>query len=253
MKEGIQYGMIGYFIPHSVYPDGYHCSPDQPLPFMGIASQRNHMAVYLFCIYGDEAEAARFEKRWAKSGKNSTWASPACASRRSRTCASPPSAPPSSVTAARFIEHYEANVTSATARGKKTAARRPRRRSLRRREARPQDSDLSDQGEESPCRPSKSTASSAKRRRPREPRPARAALPPMTRPREILPADPEAALSALREASAAARGGLQEVPDLPDEHPGGVRVQAVAEDPRRRRPGAHRVDRRDRGAPTAAA
>ena len=58
VKEGIQYGMIGYFIPHSVYPDGYHCSPDQPLPFIGMASQKNHMAVYLFCIYGDEAEAA---------------------------------------------------------------------------------------------------------------------------------------------------------------------------------------------------
>ena len=69
VKEGIQYGMIGYFIPHSVYPDGYHCSPEQPLPFMSIASQKNHMAVYLFCIYGDEAEAARFEKQWARSGK----------------------------------------------------------------------------------------------------------------------------------------------------------------------------------------
>ena len=35
-KEGIQYGMIGWFVPHSVYPDGYHCAPEQPVPFAGL-------------------------------------------------------------------------------------------------------------------------------------------------------------------------------------------------------------------------
>ena len=68
-EEGMQYGMIGYFVPHSVYPAGYHCDPKQPLPFAHIASQKNHMAVYLFCIYSDRDEEKRFREAWAKTGK----------------------------------------------------------------------------------------------------------------------------------------------------------------------------------------
>ena len=68
-EEGIQYGMIGYYVPHSVFADGYHCDPKQPLPFASIASQKNHMAVYLFCLYNDPAEIARFEAEWKKTGK----------------------------------------------------------------------------------------------------------------------------------------------------------------------------------------
>ena len=67
--EGIQYGMIGYFVPHSLYPDGYHCDPSQPLPFASIASQKNHMAVYLMCVYGDESHKAWFVKAWKATGK----------------------------------------------------------------------------------------------------------------------------------------------------------------------------------------
>lgn len=66
-EEGMQYGMIGYFVPHSVYPPGYHCDPKQPLPFVNLASQKNHMAVYLMCCYGKD-EAA-FRAAWAKTGK----------------------------------------------------------------------------------------------------------------------------------------------------------------------------------------
>jgi hypothetical protein len=68
-EEGIQYGMIGYYVPHSVYPDGYHCDPKQPLPFASIASQKHHMAVYMFCIYGSPDAEQRFRQAWAKSGK----------------------------------------------------------------------------------------------------------------------------------------------------------------------------------------
>ncbi len=68
-KEGMQYGMIGYFVPHKLYPDGYHCDPKQPLPFAGLASQKNHMSVYLMGLYGDPKEAARFEKAWKATGK----------------------------------------------------------------------------------------------------------------------------------------------------------------------------------------
>ena len=59
-EEGMQYGGIGYYVPHSIFPQGYHCDPKQPLPFMSIAGQKNHMAVYLFCIYMDEAAKTRF-------------------------------------------------------------------------------------------------------------------------------------------------------------------------------------------------
>ena len=68
-KEGIQYGMIGYFVPHSIYPDGYHANPDEPLPFASIASQKNHMALYLFCLYSDDAAMKRFVKDWKATGQ----------------------------------------------------------------------------------------------------------------------------------------------------------------------------------------
>ncbi len=68
-EEGMQYGMIGYFVPHSVYPLGYHGNPKQPLPFASLASQKNYMSIYLMCIYSDEAHATWFREAWAKTGK----------------------------------------------------------------------------------------------------------------------------------------------------------------------------------------
>lgn len=50
-EEGIQYGMIGYYVPHSVYPNGYHCDPKTPLPFMSFASQKNSVNLYHSGIY----------------------------------------------------------------------------------------------------------------------------------------------------------------------------------------------------------
>lgn len=50
-EEGIQYGMIGYFVPHSIYPDGYHCDPKTPLPFMSFASQKNSINLYHSGVY----------------------------------------------------------------------------------------------------------------------------------------------------------------------------------------------------------
>lgn len=50
-EEGIQYGMIGYYVPHSKYPDGYHCTPTEPLPFMSFASQKNSINLYHMGIY----------------------------------------------------------------------------------------------------------------------------------------------------------------------------------------------------------
>ena len=68
-REGMQCGAIAYYVPHSVYPPGYHCDPKQPLPFAGLASQKNHMAIHMMSIYGDPKLAAWFRKEWAKTGK----------------------------------------------------------------------------------------------------------------------------------------------------------------------------------------
>ncbi len=68
-EEGMQYGMIGYFVPHSIYPAGYHCDPRQPLPFACLASQKNYMSVYLGCVYGEHETARWFPQAWAKTGK----------------------------------------------------------------------------------------------------------------------------------------------------------------------------------------
>ena len=68
-EEGMQYGMIGYYVPHRMYPAGYHCDPRQPLPFAGLASQKNYMSLYLMCLYGKGDHLKWFEQSWAKTGK----------------------------------------------------------------------------------------------------------------------------------------------------------------------------------------
>jgi hypothetical protein len=68
-EEGIQYGMIGWYVPHRLFPAGYHCDPKQPLPFASLASQKGYMSLYLMCIYGSDEHRAWFEAAWAKTGK----------------------------------------------------------------------------------------------------------------------------------------------------------------------------------------
>ena len=51
LAEQMQYGMIGYVVPHKLYPAGYHCKPEEPLPFAGLASQKNYMSLYLMAVY----------------------------------------------------------------------------------------------------------------------------------------------------------------------------------------------------------
>lgn len=67
-EEMMNYGMIGYVVPYSVYPPGYHCKPKQPLPFLALASQKNFIAVYHMGIYGDESLLKWFEEAHAKTG-----------------------------------------------------------------------------------------------------------------------------------------------------------------------------------------
>ncbi len=54
-EECISYKMIGYVVPHSIYPDGYHCDPKLPLPFINIASQKNFVALYHSGIYANNS------------------------------------------------------------------------------------------------------------------------------------------------------------------------------------------------------
>jgi len=53
-EEQMSYGMLGYVVPHSTYPDGYHCSPELPLPFINLASQKNFVALYHSGMYASK-------------------------------------------------------------------------------------------------------------------------------------------------------------------------------------------------------
>jgi hypothetical protein len=68
-EEGMTYGMIGFYVPHRVYPAGYHCDPKQPLPFMALASQKAHMSLYMSCLDMSTEEWSWFEKAWKAAGK----------------------------------------------------------------------------------------------------------------------------------------------------------------------------------------
>ena len=68
-KERMGYGMVGYVVPHSTYPNGYHCDPKLPLPFLNIASQKNFIAVYHMGIYADPKLLDWFVKEYPKHSK----------------------------------------------------------------------------------------------------------------------------------------------------------------------------------------
>ena len=70
-SEDMQYGMIGYAVPHSVFPAGYHCDPSQPLPFAGIASQKNYVSIYLMGMAWspDSEDMQWLRAAWPASGK----------------------------------------------------------------------------------------------------------------------------------------------------------------------------------------
>lgn len=53
-EEVMSYGMIGYVVPHTRYPNGYHANPELPLPFISIASQKHHIGFYHMGLYNDE-------------------------------------------------------------------------------------------------------------------------------------------------------------------------------------------------------
>lgn len=69
LEEGISYGMIGYAVPHKIYPAGYHCDPTQPLPFASLASQKNYMALYLMTAYFQDSVAKVLRDGFQAAGK----------------------------------------------------------------------------------------------------------------------------------------------------------------------------------------
>ncbi|MBK7132762.1 MAG: DUF1801 domain-containing protein [Bacteroidales bacterium] len=67
--EEMSYGMIGFIVPFSIYPKGYHVTPKVPLPFMAVASQKNFIALYHMGIYGDEKLLKWFTEEYPKHSK----------------------------------------------------------------------------------------------------------------------------------------------------------------------------------------
>ncbi len=68
-KEIVDKGMIHYVVPHSKYPDGYHCDPKQPLPFVSLSSTKGHVGVHHMGVYADPKMITWFQKEWPKHVK----------------------------------------------------------------------------------------------------------------------------------------------------------------------------------------
>jgi hypothetical protein len=70
IQEGMLYGMITWSVPHAVFPAGYHVDPKTPLPFAALASQKNHMSLYLMTAYGEGSTGeAWIRAHWPKTAK----------------------------------------------------------------------------------------------------------------------------------------------------------------------------------------
>ncbi|MBW8359528.1 MAG: DUF1801 domain-containing protein [Weeksellaceae bacterium] len=68
-EEGVSYGMMGWNVPLENYPNGYHCTPGEPLPFMGMASQKNFIAFYHMGMYADKELHDWFVSEYPKHSK----------------------------------------------------------------------------------------------------------------------------------------------------------------------------------------
>ncbi len=66
-EEAMSYGMLGWVVPHSVYPPGYHANPKLPLPYMNLASQKQYIAVYHMGVYADPELLDWLRAEWARA------------------------------------------------------------------------------------------------------------------------------------------------------------------------------------------
>jgi uncharacterized protein YdhG (YjbR/CyaY superfamily) len=69
-EEVMSYGMLGYMVPHSIYPNGYHCNAKLPLPFINLASHKNFIALYHMGIYANKELLDWFVAEYPKHSKN---------------------------------------------------------------------------------------------------------------------------------------------------------------------------------------
>lgn len=69
-EPGISYGGLGYVVPHTRYPEGYHCKPEEPLPFAGIAAQKGSINFYHMGLYADERLMNWFKEEFPKHSKH---------------------------------------------------------------------------------------------------------------------------------------------------------------------------------------
>ncbi len=68
-KEGMQFGMLSWFVPLATFPAGYGGNPKQPLPLVSLGSQKNYLALHMICFYGQPALLDWFNAQYKKSGK----------------------------------------------------------------------------------------------------------------------------------------------------------------------------------------
>ena len=125
VKEGIQYGMMAYFVPHSVYPAGYHCKPSEPLPFMSVASLKSGISIHMFCLYSSPKHKELFSKEWLATGKKLNMGK-SCV--RIKTLEDIPlevlGRAVKRMTAKKFIAEYEAAIGGGAKAAKKTAPKK---------------------------------------------------------------------------------------------------------------------------------
>jgi len=123
LEEGIQYGMLAWYVPHTRYPAGYHCDPKQPLPFASIGSPKGHVGIHLFCVYGNAADTEQLRAEWTASGRTLDMGA-ACV-RVKRLDDVPLDVLGRAIkrlSVARVTAHYEASVPAAAARAAKVRA-----------------------------------------------------------------------------------------------------------------------------------
>jgi len=117
-QEVMGYGMPGWVVPHSMYPDGYHCDPELPLPFLSLASQKNHIAVYHMGVYSSGDLLEWFRAEWPKHSAKKLDMGKSCI--RFKTAADVPVALigelASKMTPQQWIEIYESFKPSGKAR-----------------------------------------------------------------------------------------------------------------------------------------
>ena len=113
-EEQMNYGMLGYVVPHSMYPSGYHCNPKQPLPFLNLASQKNHISLYHMGLYEGEL-LDWFRSEWPKYSQKKLDMGKCCV--RFKKPADVPldliGELVSRVTPQQWVEYYEATVKRA--------------------------------------------------------------------------------------------------------------------------------------------